>query len=514
MSTTQRARYEAILSSIANQDPCHIASSLANVGRALSERSIPPIVVRLSEGVLQVTVKINYKTLTFLQDTEFPCGVKMKIKPGERAAYATHRHALGNSLRRILECITRLPAYHTDVVISPDTRRGRIPRGVHATMPGLHENDDVRYSAAHADMTTCRCALPDTCDLCNKNKILIVDVLYYVSPDDFAKYMLPGRTVYALHWETLGKDTLAEGEATIITKDTGDQQVTWCDVGGPVSYTHPAFTIAAYTSDTVSATKLAGLFGYELWELKSGPPGPTKVTAEAGGQLQTPQEDAAGGQLQTPQEPDAAQNPDDHPDDGNQVGGVPEDAVDEGHFVRESWALALSDATKLTGVTTAVGRAPCANGTAKEDAAMNMYREFLAMSTTDKHGHTTLGSTVVQESMGQPTINKMKYLYERVPKFFPHFPAKAHGYILAILAVDAAMLQEYRSVYDDQVTANIRGHDSLINDPAMATNQAGLFSSLFNKLVHVWISRSRRANNAVYRTLTGEDLPLRPAAPM
>jgi hypothetical protein len=76
------------------------------------------------------------------------------------------------------------------------------------------------------------------------------------------------------------------------------------------------------------------------------------------------------------------------------------------------------------------------------------------------------------------------------------------------------MLQEYRSVYDDQVTANIRGHDSLINDPAMATNQAGLFSSLFNKLVHVWISRSRRANNAVYRTLTGEDLPLRPAAPM
>jgi hypothetical protein len=463
---TDREHYEALKTQLEGLDPRLVAETYQYVGRAMVERNHPPVTVRLTRGdnpEMEIQVKLNYPSLGPVIELDgtrisLPSGKTVLVKvttEGAKPTFAYKRHALAHSLRTILEALLREPELHYDVVISPDFRRcPKVPQSVHSTLPLTgHANDDRRRR--HARGSTCDCALPNCCDLCDKDVVLAVDVLYYVEPSSLLDYMRLGRKLLAINWRSPEGDSMCNGECSLEEQEDGKTKFTWTDVGRTVDYVHRIWSTDDYVG--LKSTVIASLSGYEFWVLE----------------------------LDTPV--------------------IIEDYIPTSLVPITSPFPPIVTSRRHSTCSLASGTSVIS--TASRARANSLYADFLRRTGTGYSGEEMTGRQVVQRVTGQPAMTMQRMLYELVPKFYDD-PADGLPVVHAIIAHIAHKAHEARVYSDENTVRDITGNDAFVRNPAAVPEQMPLVPALWRHFRAWWKRRTCKFNAKVYKVLTGEDLPL------
>jgi hypothetical protein len=390
----------------------------------------------------------------------------------------------------------------------------------------------------------------------------MVDILYYLTVEEFQAYMLPGRKVVALQWNAnaIRNNTLSEGECLISAGEGNNAVHSWTDVGERVVYEHPHFYPEKYVSPTVTGHLALSICGYELWQFESKAQTPqsrsetmtinpetgviavtvrTEPTTGPGEMPDAVQEGEVSARTElttspgTP--PDAVQAPSPSTELTMSPGTIVPDAVQgntpsiveptgpaapvqsdatmvtarppiqaAGHWDLKGWEGYSVDDSEPESVEDKVSAS---------DQAKTIYDAFLLREAVGLNGEALKGVDVIIKVTGQPIATMQRMLFEVVPRFYTD-PTDAYIVVPAIIAHSAKKISDARALFDDLIVADIAAHDSFIRNPAQATEQQGLISALCADFKRWWASSQKFNNARIYRMATGSSIPRAPGPPM
>jgi hypothetical protein len=307
--------------------------------------------------------------------------------------------------------------------------------------------------------------------MCDKQTVLMVDVLQYITPTEFGEYMRGGRRVLALQWNHTQavNSTMCQGECVL--QGSGDTTThIWTDVGRDISYTHAPFNPDDYCIEGVEGKCIISLLGYELWEFKSESDEPS-----------------------TPPNTDLLSRSFDSPE-----------------------YKSLKSASDSCSVTYEVGSSVSTRKQQTQnslDECQEVYEQFLTRTATGPNGEKLLSRDLISKLIGQPMASVQRMLFEHVPKFCDD-PIEAYRIVGCIVPYMAHNMEVSRFNFDEDVSSVIGGHDSYVKDPGLIASQESLSTALWQYCHRWWQRKSAQTSAMVYRSITGMTIPAKTRSTM